>query len=122
MTTTNETGRDPGKDATQKTTTKRKFTDNSADAQRYRLLEALRKGPVTTIEARHALDIMMPAARVYELRHDENHDIEMIWVNRLTAAGNLHRVALYVLKPPKPVMHMPTQTLDLFPGMEAAHA
>src|SRR5579862_3771809 len=121
MTTENDKGRDSGKSATPKTT-KRKFNDNSAEAQRYRLLEALRKGPLTTIEVRHDLDIMMPAARVYELRHDESHDIEMIWVNRPTAAGNLHRVALYVLKPPRPVVLMPTQTLDLFPGLEAAHA
>jgi hypothetical protein len=120
MTTRNNKGRDPGKDATQKTT-KRKFTDNSAEAQRYRLLEVLKRGPLTTIEIRHDLDIMMPAARVFELRHNEGHNIEMHWVTRPTAAGNLHSVAMYVLMPPKPVMHMPTQTLDLFPGLEVAH-
>lgn len=120
MTTENDKGRDSGKSATPKTT-KRKFTDNSSEAQRFRLLEALRLGPVTTIEARHTLDILMPAARVHELRHGEGHNIEMIWVRRATAAGNMHRVALYALMPPKPVMHMPTQTLDLFPGLEVAH-
>jgi len=120
MTTTNETGRDSGKSATHKTT-KANDKDNSAEAQRYRLLEALKRGPLTTIEIRHDLDIMMPAARVFELRHNENHNIEMHWVSRPTAAGNLHSVAMYVLMPPKPVMHMPTQTLDLFPGLEVAH-
>jgi hypothetical protein len=121
MTTTNDKGRNPGKDATQKTTTKRKFTDNSAEGQRARLLEALKRSPLTTIEIRHDLDIMMPAARIFELRHGGGHNIEKIWVSRHTAAGNLHRVALYILRPNLPVL-MPTMTLDLFPGMEAAHA
>jgi hypothetical protein len=102
------------------TSAKKKFTDNSAAGQRARLLEALERGPVTTIEARHDLDIMMPAARVFELRHIEDKNIEMHWVSRPTATGNLHRVAMYVLMPPKPVAHvLPTQTLDLFSAMEA---
>ena len=36
------------------------FLDNSASAQRNRMLDALRCGPITTIEARKNLDIMMP--------------------------------------------------------------
>jgi hypothetical protein len=99
--------------------TPKKFSDNSAEGQRARLLEALKRGPLTTIEIRHDLDVLMPAARVFELRHNEGHDIEKIWVSRHTAAGNLHRVALYVLKPNLPVL-MPTMTLDLFPAMATA--
>ena len=102
-----------------RTKTKAKFSDNSAEGQRARLIDALKRGPLTTIEIRHALDIMMPAARVHELRHGGGHNIEMVWVDRATAAGNMHRVGLYVLKPNLPVF-MPTTTLDLFPAMEAA--
>lgn len=98
--------------------TEKKFTDNSAEGQRARLLEALKSGPLTTIEIRHELDIMMPAARIFELRHGGGHNIEKIWVDRPTAAGNMHRVALYVLKPQSPCL---VQTLlDLIPpGMNA---
>jgi Helix-turn-helix domain len=117
--TTNEKGRNPGKDATRKTT-RAKFTDNTAVAQRYRLLEALKHGPVTTLEARHGLDILMPATRVHELRHGAGHNIEMLWVDRPTASGNLHRVAMYVLLPPKPITHIQMQPMDLFPELAIA--
>jgi hypothetical protein len=99
--------------------TEKKFTDNSAEGQRARLLEALKIGPLTTIEIRHDLDIMMPAARIFELRYGGGQNIERIWVDRPTAAGNMHRVALYVLKPQSP---RPVQTLlDLVPpGLNTA--
>lgn len=48
--------------------------DTSSTAQRSRLLERLRLQPVDTITARRDLNIMMPAARVKELR-DKGHDI-----------------------------------------------
>ncbi|WP_197387616.1 helix-turn-helix domain-containing protein [Ralstonia pseudosolanacearum] len=70
---------------------------NSTEAQRARLLAALRRGPVTTIEARRDLDILMPAARVFELRHREGYDIALHWVHEATQAGRLHRVARYAL-------------------------
>lgn len=101
-----------------RTKTKAKFSDNSAEGQRARLLEAIKRGPLTTIEIRHDLDVMMPAARIFELRHHYGHNIEKVWVSRHTAAGNLHRVALYVLQPNLPVL-MSSKTLDLFPAMEA---
>ncbi|WP_412548887.1 helix-turn-helix domain-containing protein [Ralstonia pseudosolanacearum] len=72
---------------------------NSTEAQRTRLLAALRRGPVTTIEARRDLDILMPAARVFELRHREGYDIALYWVQEATQAGRLHRVARYALMP-----------------------
>ncbi|WP_250865605.1 helix-turn-helix domain-containing protein [Caballeronia sp. INSB1] len=59
--------------------TKAKFTDNTAEGQRQRLLDALKKGPVTTIEARRDLDIMMPAARVFELPRDTSCKAWVIW-------------------------------------------
>ena len=73
------------------------FLDNSATAQRNRLLDALRVSPVTTIEARRNLDILMPAARVFELR-DQGFDIATSWVWQETEQGKPHRVARYVLQ------------------------
>lgn len=72
--------------------------NNSAQAQRQRLLDALRKSPVSTIAARRELDIMMPAARVHELRHRFGLVIDLIWVQEPTDCGKLHRVGLYVLR------------------------
>ena len=72
---------------------------NAAD-QRQCLLLALREAGnsgINTIQARHELDIMMPAARVHELRHDEGYNIQTIWTIEQTPAGNTHRVARYVL-------------------------
>jgi hypothetical protein len=99
--------------------TKKKFTDNSAEGQRARLLDALKIGPLTTIEIRHDLDILMPAARIFELRHGGGHNIEKIWVDRPTAAGNLHRVALYLLKP-QPLLPFQTLLDLILSGMNAA--
>lgn len=73
------------------------FADLSAEAQRARLLDALRCGPITTIEARRNLDILMPAARVHELKHRYGYDIQKVIVQQETEGGRLHRVAKYVL-------------------------
>jgi hypothetical protein len=62
-------------------------------------MDALRKGSVSTIDARKILDVMMPAARVHELRHQGNINILMTWVRQPTDAGKLHRVALYSIEP-----------------------
>lgn len=72
-------------------TTKTSFT-----AQRQRLLEALRHGPVTTIQARDELNVMHPAGRVNELR-DQGHTIitEMQWL--VDAAGRKHKAGKYFL-------------------------
>lgn len=72
-------------------------TGNSAEAQRVRLLDCLQKfGMIDTITARRELDIMMPATRIFELRK-RGHHIDMVWIERPTDCGKLHRVALYVL-------------------------
>lgn len=73
-----------------------KFADLSADAQRARLLDRLRIGPVSTLEARRELEILCPAARVLELRRMGN-DIATVWTREETEGGVPHRVALYVL-------------------------
>lgn len=70
--------------------------DNSTEAQRQRLLAALRRRPVTTIEARRDLDIMAPAPRIFELRQ-RGFQIVTIWAHQATDCGREHRVALYVL-------------------------
>lgn len=70
---------------------------SSASAQRARLLAALRQGPVSTIKARHELDILAPAPRVHELRHREGIKIITHWRKESTPEGFVHRVAEYVL-------------------------
>lgn len=69
---------------------------NSLPEQRKRLLVALRIAPVTTISARHELDILHPAGRVQELR-EQGHNIVTYRDNQETPEGNKHRVARYVL-------------------------
>ena len=69
---------------------------NTAAAQRARLLDWLRRRPITTITARRDLDILMPAARVHELRV-RGFTILTHWVREETDAGRLHLVALYTL-------------------------
>jgi hypothetical protein len=67
-------------------------------AQRARLLERLKEqGSVSTIEARHELDIAMPAARVHELRHDYGMNIttKREWITN--PGGGKHRFAGYTL-------------------------
>ena len=70
--------------------------DTAAAAQRQRLLEALKRGPVTTLEARESLNVYHPAARVLELR-DAGNRIVTAWVTAPDAWGRPHRVARYVL-------------------------
>ena len=66
-------------------------------AQRERLLDALRQRPMTTLEIRGQLDILMPATRVFELRERGFN----IVTNRVVAntQHNRHKVALYALLP-----------------------
>ena len=70
---------------------------NDSAAQRRRLLARLQQGALTTIQARRDLDIMMPAARVFELRR-AGHEIVTLWTEESTDCGKVHRVALYVLR------------------------
>lgn len=71
--------------------------DIALPVQRQRLLKWLQENSVTTLEARSLLNILAPAARVFELRHNENHNIITHWVDDITAEGKKHRVAKYVL-------------------------
>ncbi|MEE9354305.1 MAG: helix-turn-helix domain-containing protein [Methylococcaceae bacterium] len=73
-----------------------KIDGNSSAAQRQRLLTALRKGPITTLQARKKLDILHPAGRVQELRK-EHYNIVTHWLTVYTTGRRKHRVARYVL-------------------------
>lgn len=74
--------------------------DINLEAQRQRLLTALTEAGssgITTIQARHQLNILSPAPRVHELRHWYGHNIQTIWTTETTPEGYAHRVARYVL-------------------------
>ncbi len=58
----------------------------------------LEHGSATTIQIRHELDVMMPAARIFELRHNLGLNITKVWINGLNPNGTEHRVAKYILK------------------------
>jgi hypothetical protein len=76
--------------------------DNSTHTQRLHLLAAFEKQhSLTTIEARRDLDILMPAARVFELRA-MGYDIATIWTQGETECGRKHRIARYVLRKAAP--------------------
>ncbi|WP_434108009.1 helix-turn-helix domain-containing protein [Paraburkholderia caffeinilytica] len=70
---------------------------NDAAAQRNRIFEFLRQhGSLSTLDARHLIDVMHPAARVMELR-SAGHQIATIWSHETTSEGGAHRVARYYL-------------------------
>jgi len=71
--------------------------DTSISAQRQRILEWLRRGPATTIELRAELDVMMPGARIFELRHKLGYEIHTTRVQDETKPGHSHSVAKYSL-------------------------
>jgi hypothetical protein len=77
------------------------LNDINAEAQRQRLLEALRKSPVSTAYAREFLNIFAPAPRVYELRWDFGFNIVTNWISYEDHNGCLHRIAEYILFPGK---------------------
>lgn len=69
---------------------------NDSAAQRARLLKALQQRSISTLEARHDLDVLHPAARVQELR-ERGWNILTHWDSQETKPGHVHRVARYVL-------------------------
>ncbi len=78
-----------------------KTQSNSTADQRNRLEAEIRKLPVSTIYAREELDILAPAARVWELRHNHGLNIKTHWKTEQTSCGKNHRVAEYALFPGK---------------------
>lgn len=75
---------------------------NTASSQRQRILNHLRtNGSLTTFQARGRLDCMHVGMRICELRK-AGHPIETVWVNELSSAGTIHRIANYVLRTKHP--------------------
>ncbi len=72
------------------------LSKENAEIQRFRLLERLQKGPISTFEARSELFIAHPAGRIFDLR-EQGHKIETHTCEKSTTAGAVSRVALYVL-------------------------
>lgn len=74
------------------------LNNTSTNNQRVITLLAIQDAPKTTVELRHELGIMMPAARVHELRA-LGYSIETIKVTSITPDGIKHKaVAMYVYK------------------------
>lgn len=74
------------------------FSGNDTGTQRERLKEAFnRYVTLTTLEIRRWLDILHPAGRVRELRHD-GLDIVMFRKAQETEAGVKHLVGHYVYR------------------------
>lgn len=74
------------------------FKDTSTENQQNIVLMALRDSPKTTIELRHDYGVMMPAARVKELR-EQGYRIDTVRITSLTPDGIKHsKVARYVLR------------------------
>lgn len=71
-------------------------TGNSTNAQRQRLLEALRNQPMNTLQIRRELDILGVAPRIFELKK-AGHEIVTQRQHMPTDCGKMHSVALYVL-------------------------
>lgn len=69
---------------------------NSTEAQRQRILEHLKCGSITTLQAR-SLGIMHPGMRVCELRR-QGYDIVTEMAVEYCPGGVLHRIAKYVLR------------------------
>lgn len=70
---------------------------HSATEQQRKMIEALRNGPMTTLEAANDLDIVHPPSTVRSLRK-KGHIIVTSWAYQATEAGRPpHRVAKYVL-------------------------
>lgn len=72
--------------------------NQSLHSQRMRLLEQLRIKPISTIEARHELDILGVGPRIFELRHHFGYNIVTQRIEAKNPGGGKHKkIALYVL-------------------------
>lgn len=75
--------------------------NNDLASQRQSILDWLRQKSLTTLEARKELDVMAPAARIFELRHFFGFNIITNWLIKETKPGHKHRIGEYVLLPGK---------------------
>ncbi|MBM5457545.1 helix-turn-helix domain-containing protein [Pseudomonas sp. P66] len=73
---------------------------SSTSAQRARLLARLKLGPIDTITARRVLNILMPAARIKELK-ERGHAIDAVRISKTDDQGRTHHgIAQYYLAGP----------------------
>jgi hypothetical protein len=70
--------------------------DASTHSQQQRLLARLKRGSVSTVQARRDEDIPHPAGRVQELRR-KGWNIITEWTICHTEAGGIHKFAKYIL-------------------------
>jgi hypothetical protein len=72
---------------------------NDAESQRSILLEHIQQfGSVTTIEARREQDFLVPAPRIYGLRHWYGYQIDTALVYQQADCGKIHRIGIYVYR------------------------
>ena len=83
---------------------KTKFTDNSTNNQRAKLLDYLQEhGSITTAQARELLDVMSPAPRILELRR-YGYLINTVSDSWISDHGINHKgIARYVLAQSQPL-------------------
>lgn len=73
------------------------MTRHTSTEQDRKMIEALRNGPVSTIEAAQELDIVQPPNTIRRLRK-RGFDIRTHWTYQATEPGRPpHRIAKYVL-------------------------
>lgn len=73
------------------------MTGHSSAEQDRKMIEALRIGPISTIEAAQNLDIVQPPATIRRLRN-RGFVIHTYWTHHSTEPGRPpHRVAKYML-------------------------
>lgn len=90
----------PGEGGFEADQSKLSKSDTSTENQRQIILAALRTGSKDTIDLRGNYGVLMPAARIHELKHRYGYNIDRVNITRLTEDGVKHfRVALYVLQP-----------------------
>lgn len=111
MATKNELGRNSAKSAT--LTTEDNVKGTSAEAQRARIIDRLKKGPLDSVDGYMVLGSLHMPRRIMELRR-EGHPIEMRWIYRFGPEGVPHRVGQYYLAAPsdEEAIH-PVRDVDL---------
>lgn len=73
------------------------MTRHSSTEQDRKMIEALRNGPVSSVEAAQTLDIVQPPSTIRRLRN-KGHEIRTCWTHQSTEPGRpAHRVAKYIL-------------------------
>ena len=73
------------------------MTRHSSTEQDRKMIEALRSGPVSTIQAAQDLDIVQPPNTIRRLRM-KGYEIRTHWTYQSTEPGRQpHRVAKYIL-------------------------